>query len=364
LIRVLYVIATLDPAGAERQMAHLARRLDRHEFEPVVCALTRGGPLEEELGRAGVPVHVLHKQGRWDLGVVRRLRRIIRGTSPRIIHTWLPTANTLGRIAGLLEKTPVLIASERAKDAWKGPLRRAADRFLAARSQRILTNSQAVKSFLSEQIGLPADKIAVIPNGLEFDATASGSVEDPSPTGEVLEIGTVARLEPQKGLSYLVEAIARLPKDMEFRLWIAGGGPDEASLREQVTRLDLGETVQFLGIRHDVPALMTRLDLFVLPSLWEGLPNVVLEAMAARRAVVATNVDGTPEAAIHGQTALLVPPRDPAALADAMVRLARDPEMRRRFGEAGRKRVEEEFRMELMVERTQNEYRRALENSR
>jgi starch synthase (maltosyl-transferring) len=367
LIRVLYIIATLDPAGAERQMAHLARRLDRNEFEPAVCALTRGGPLEEDLSRSGIPVRILHKRGRWDLGVIGRLRQVIREFGPQIIHTWLPTANTLGRIAGLLEKTPVLIASERAKDAWKGPLRRAADRFLTARSHRILTNSLAVKSFLAERIGIPPEKIRVIPNGLdlaEFDAKTAEPVEAPSPTGDVMELGTVARLEPQKGLPYLLDAVSMLPKDLEVRLWIVGGGPVEASLRDQAKRLGIADAVQFLGTRQDVPALMARFDLFVLPSLWEGLPNVVLEAMAARRAVVATNVDGTPEAVLEGETALLVPPRDPGALADAMTRLLRDREMRRRFGEAGRRRVESEFRMEIMVERTQDEYRRALENAK
>lgn len=366
MTRVLYIIATLDPAGAERQMAQLACRLDRSEFQPAVCALTRGGLLEADLKASDVPVHVLHKRGRWDLQVIGRLRRVIRDFQPDTIHTWLPTANTLGRISGLLEKTPILIASERARDAWKGTLRRAADRFLGSRTQRILTNSQAVKDFLANRIGLQAEKIIVIPNGLdigEFDAKSASVPESPAPTGEVLEIGTVARLEPQKGVRFLIEAISLLPKDLKTRLWIAGGGPEELELRQHAAKLNL-ENIIFLGTRRDVPALMKRFDLFVLPSLWEGLPNAVLEAMAAGRPVVATRVDGTPEAVAEGVTALLVPPKDPPALAEAISCLLRDPEMRRRFGEAGRARVEKEFRMELMVERTQEEYRRALEMER
>jgi glycosyltransferase involved in cell wall biosynthesis len=228
----------------------------------------------------------------------------------------------------------------------------------------VLTNSNAVKAFLAGRIGLPSEKIDVVPNGLdlaEFDEDAAGTPEQPAPDGQALEIGAVARLEPQKGLPYLLEAMAMLPRTPRARLWIVGEGPDGPTLREQTSRLGLSDIVQWLGARRDVPALMARFDLLVLPSLWEGLPNAVLEAMAARRAVVATDVDGTPEAALHGETALLVPPRDPAALAEAMRRLLQDPDLRRRFGEAGRKRVEEHFRMELMVRRTQEAYRRALE---
>ncbi len=120
------------------------------------------------------------------------------------------------------------------------------------------------------------------------------------------------------------------------------------------------ERVRFLGARSDVPALMTRFDLFALSSLWEGLPNVVLEAMAARRAVVATKVDGTPEAVTHGWTGVLAPPSNPVVLAQALERLLRDPALRRKYGEAGRQKVEQRFGLDRMVKETQDMYREAL----
>jgi glycosyltransferase involved in cell wall biosynthesis len=296
---VLHVIATLDRAGAEKQLVDLCRNLDRSEFEPAICCLTRGGPFAADLRRAGVSIHLLNKRGRWDLRVIWRAMRVIREFQPHIVHTWLPTANTLGRVASLAAGVPVLIASERAKDAWKGMARLTADRILAKRTTLTVTNAEAVRDFLVEEIGLPKEKIRVIRNGLdlaEFDAAAAKgpSAALPDPEG-CLVIGAVGRLERQKGMMDLLEAFARLPYDLQHvKLWIVGTGPLERKLQRKVIETGMQERVRFLGARSDVPALMTRFDLFVLSSLWEGLPNVALEAMAARRAVVATKVDGTP----------------------------------------------------------------------
>jgi len=365
LARVLQVIATLDPAGAERQMVELCRRLDRREFQPAVCCLTRGGPLEAPLKEAGVPLAVLFKRGRWDLGVMERLSVVIRDFRPEILHTWLPTSNTLGRLAGVLAGVPVLIASERAADVWKGSLMRWADRLLTRRSAAVVTNAQAVRRFLVERVGLPEEKVVVVRNGLdldEFDARARGGPAAPLPArGSGPLVGTVARLEKQKGLEYLLRGFALLPPELDqAHLWVVGGGPLEGDLRRLSERLGLGERVRFLGVRHDVPALMREFDLFVLPSLWEGLPNAVLEAMAAGRAVVATAVHGTPEAVAQGETGLLVPPRDPQALAGAMARLLKDDSLRGSMGRAGRERVAREFGMDRMVRETEEVYRRAL----
>ena len=262
-----------------------------------------------------------------------------------------------------------MIASERSKDAWRGALRRSADRLLARYSSRIITNAEAVRQFLIQRIRLPPGKINVVPNGLdllEFDMAASAGVSAAVPEAHGSPvIGMVGRLEPQKGARYLIEAFARLPADLcGTQLWIVGAGPEEAGLRQRAADARVQRRVHFLGARADVPALMTRFDLLVLPSLWEGLPNVALEAMAARRPVVATNVDGTPEAVADEQTGILVPPADPVALAQATERLLREAELRRSMGEAGRRRVETHFTMERMVQRTQDIYREVLAEAR
>jgi len=369
MIRVLHVIATLDPAGAERQMVQLCRRLDPASFEPAVCCLTRGGPLEAPLADAGVQVSILHKRGKCDLAAIRGLRSLIRRFRPDILHTWLPTANTIGRLAALGRRIPVWVASERAADIWKGPLRRWLDRRLEKHTARIICNAHALHRFLVQRIGLRAEKITVIPNGLdlaEFDEDASREPAAPAPRphrGPL--IGSVGRLELQKGTAHLLAAMPRILSVLsDADLWIIGDGPQGPTLREQARDQGVSEHVHFLGYRSDVPALLKRLDLFVLPSLWEGLPNAALEAMAAGRAVVATRVDGTPEAVADNTTGLLVPPRDPRALADAITHLLTHPDLRSRMGAAGRERVAELFSMDAMVQRTEAVYRQLIREAR
>ena len=349
-------------------MAQLCCRLDPRVFAPTVCALTRGGLLEEDLRRAGIPVHVLCKRGRWDLGVLGRLTSLMRTLRPRIVHTWLPTSNLLGTLAATAARIPVRITSERASDVWKGRLWHCADRMLNPLIHRVITNAEAVRCHLLSQ-GAAADrKIVVIRNGLDiaaFDKAAESPPEAPLPdAGNRLTIGTVGRLEPQKGMRYLIEAFSLLPGDLPpANLWIIGAGPEEEALRKQVALSGLESRITLLGFRRDIPAILRQLDLFALPSLWEGLPNVVLEAMAAECPVVATSVDGTPEAVEHGRTGLLVPPEDSSSLADAMARLLRDAMLRSEYGRAGRHRVARDFSMERMVNETSELYRHAIERT-
>jgi glycosyltransferase involved in cell wall biosynthesis len=362
MIRVLHVIATLDPAGAERQLSALCCRLDRAEFQPRVCCLTRGGPLERDLSEADVAVTVLGKRGRYDARVFWRLRAAIRDFRPDIAHTWLFTSNLWGRLAAVFCRTPVIIASERAADVWKTAAHRFVDRLLARHSACILANAEAVRRFCVDGIGLPGDKVRVIRNGLDlgrFDSeVAAGPVPPLPPADDRPVIGVVARLEEQKGLAYLIEALARLhAAGVRPRLWVVGDGPLRPHLESLAWRAGVLPEVLFLGRRPDVPALLGRMDVVALPSLWEGLPNVLIEAMAASRCVAATAVDGAPEVVADGETGLLVPPRDPDALAAALGRLLADSDLRRRMGEAGRRRVEREFPMRRMVDETAALYR-------
>jgi len=325
----------------------------------MVCCITRGGPLEADLAEAGVPVRILHKRGRWDLRALFRIERTVREFQPDIVHTWLPTANLLGGLAlRLLDRPTAWVISERAADVWKSRPRRWADRLLARRADRIMCNARALRDFLVGR-GLPSDRIEVVYNGLdleEFDRLAS-MPPAPLPEADGPVIATVARLEPQKGVGNLISAFRLVARRFPAaRLWIVGDGPQKTSLVRQAVREGIGERVLFLGLRNDVPALLKRVDLFVLASLWEGLPNAVIEAMAAGRAVVATRVDGTPEAVSHEETGILVPPGDIGALAEGIARLLADEGLRARFGQAGRLRIARDFDMATMVSRTQQLY--------
>ena len=358
--KVLYVIATLDPAGAERQLVSLATHLDRTRFDPVVCCLTRGGPLESQLSDAGIRKIVLGKKFKVDLAAVLRLSRLIRRERADIVHTWLFTGNAFGRAAALLAGGCAIVGSERSVDRWRTLAHVVVDRVLASRTAKIIANAEAVKRFYVESEKIPARKFVVVPNGLDMEPFLEAR---PWPLREELGlppdahvIGCVARLEEQKGIEYLLRAARVVTAEWPRAVFVvAGGGPKEAELRAMALDAGLGERFRFLGYRDNVPSLMAAFDVFVLPSLWEGLPNVVLEAMAAGCPVVATDVGGAGELIAHRESGWLVPARDPQAIADAVLGLLRDPGLAGRLSAAGRVTACG-YTVERMVERTQRVY--------
>lgn len=364
--RILFAIATLDRAGAEQQLVRLCLALPERGFEPAVCCLTRGGDLADDLAEAGIPVWVIGKRAKFDLSVIAGLRRRIREFQPDIVHTWLFTSNAFGRVAAWLAHVPILVASERATDIWKTCIHRAIDRLLGHVTAAVVVNANAVRRFCIEKIGLPPEKIKVVRNGIDLEAFDRAAEREPTPPLVAVPqgplIGTVGRLSRQKGIPDLLAAFrevsARVP---DCRLWIIGDGEDRAKLETLAGALGLRSKVVFLGHRKDVPALLRRLGVFVLSSLWEGLPNVIIEAMAAARPVVATAVDGSVELVEDGVTGRLTPPRDPEALAQEITMLLDDPEMRERMGREGRRRIERDFGLERMVDETAALYRRLLE---
>ena len=357
---VLYVIATLDPAGAEQQLVALATRLDRSRFHPTVCCLTRGGPLAQDLAGAGVETIVLGKQSKLGLGVVPRLAGLIRRRHIDLVHTWLFTGNAFGRAAAVVAGGCKIVASERSVDRWRGWLHVLVDRALAARTSRIIANAEAVKQFYVESERIPARKFTVIPNGLDharFSAVRPAALrQELGLAPDARLVGCAARLEEQKGIECLIDAARLLEgRDAHAVFLVAGDGPKAPELRARVRDVGLESHFRLLGHRDDMPSFMAGLDVFVLPSFWEGLPNVVLEAMAAGCAVVATNVGGTRELVEHGLTGLLVPARDPQAIADAVRRVLNDPVWARRLADAAREKAGS-YTLERMVARTQQVY--------
>jgi len=208
---VLYVIATLDRAGAEQQMTLLAGRLDRSRFAPAVVCLTRGGPLEERLRRAGVPYDILRKRRRFDLRAVRALKRIIRERRPRVVHTWLFTANVYGRWAALACGVPVVVASERCVDEWRRWWQRWLDRHLSRGTDAVVANCRAVRDFVIRE-GVEPGRARVIENAIDLAHFDDAVCEEPSDgvlddLGDRFVVLQTGRLEEQKGLMDLLAAV-------------------------------------------------------------------------------------------------------------------------------------------------------------
>jgi glycosyltransferase involved in cell wall biosynthesis len=354
VLNVLQLIPTLDRSGAEKQMVLLARGLPRERFRVAVAALTRLGPLAAELEAAGVPVTLIGKRHKADPLAFGRLVRLLRDGRYDVLQTWIFAASSYGRVAARRVGVPVVVTAEMAVDLWKTRAHLALDRRLARWTDRVVGNSRAVVDFY-RRAGVPAERLACIPSGIGAEEPPAGD-----PAAVRAEVGVpvdaplvlyVGRLAAQKGVEDLIAALDLLQHVRPvLRSLIVGAGPLRGRLEERARAFRLlGGAVRFLGHRDDVPRLLAAADVLVLPSLYEGLPNVVLEAMRFRKPVVATAAPGTTEVVVDGQTGLLVPVRQPTALAQAIRTVIDDPALARRLGEAGRARVEAEFRVETMV---------------
>ena len=342
----------------------LATRLARDEFDPHVCVLTRSGPYERELKEAGVPVTVIGKPLKIDPAAFVRLKRHVAALRPDLVHTWLFAANSYGRAAALATGVRHIVAAERCVDPWKVWHELAIDRWLARRTDRIVVNSSGVREFYVSH-GLPEEKFVIIPNGVvppEPSDLARGDLlaELGLPLNARL-VGAVGRLWPQKRIKDLIWAadLLKVIRD-DVHLLIIGDGPHRRRLEQFRRQVQIEDKVHFLGHRGDVSRLMPHFDVLWLASEYEGLPNVVMEAMIAAVSVVATDIAGNRDLVVPGETGYLVPLGDRAAFARETNKLLDDAELAKRLGEAGRRRMLTEFSVERMVERHVELYRQLL----
>lgn len=364
--RVLHVITGLRIGGAERLVVTAATGLPRDAFESAVCCLAERGALAGEVEQTGVPVWCVgsypglrHPLAFW------RLWRTIARFRPQIVHTHLQSANLYGRLAARLAGVPVIVCTEH--NVYRAKARRyvVVERALARVTDAIVAVSEQVRGFLSEQLGVAVEAIRMIPNGVAMPAADPARVAALSerldlPDGHVV-VGTVASLTPKKGHAYLVEALALLAaRDVPCTLVLAGDGPMRPAIEQLAERLGVSSRVRLLGEAERVADVLELTDIFVLPSLVEGMPLALLEAMRVGRAVVATRVGGVPELVRDGDNGVLVEPADAEALADAIAALAADPARRDHLGDRARATVERDYTEERYVDALAGLYRELL----
>ncbi len=294
--RIAFCITELDPGGAERQLVQLVTHLDRTIFEPEVVALSGEGELVVPLRRAGIPVICLNAKRRWDASVIFRLQRHFRRSKPDLVQTFLFHANIAGRFAARMAGVRRVVCGIRVAERqkrWRLYLDRATEWLV----DRHVCVSRDVAQFSRTEGRLPAAKLVVIPNAVNVEAITEITPADLSELGFAGDdqlILFVGRLTDQKDPLKLLSAFREIVNDFPHaKLLFVGCGPLEADLRREAAAL--GERVRFAGQRADVPALMKSASCLALPSRWEGMPNVVLEAMAAGLPVVATAAEGVAE---------------------------------------------------------------------
>jgi len=339
-INLVQVVYGFSVGGAELKLLELITRLNRNLFNISVICDGIGGPLEERFRALGVPVHFLPKARRFDYTLPFKLGRLARSLQADIMMTTLFFADIIGALSTFVYKPKALISWE----AITGQLRAHQKKMYQLTSGRfdmVVAVSNSIWPYIIKDRGQDPQKIRTIYYGVDLRKFAPAP---PHRNRTPFIFGTAARLVYQKGHRYLLEAIPEVVKEYPHARWeLAGDGDKLEELRQQVAQLQIEPYVTFLGRRDDVPDLLAHWDAFVLPSLWEGFPNVLLEAMARSRPVIATDVEGSGELVVPEETGLLVEKKNSQALAQAMKALLANPGRAETWGAAGRKRVEDHF---------------------
>ena len=364
-MKALLLCQNLNVGGAEELVLGASTHLDRVGVDAAVVAITHRGPIAEEIARAGVPVHLVPGQpGPRDPAAFLRLVRLLRAERPDVVHTYLLNANLYGRLAAIAAGVPVILAAE--QNVYRDKSRRHAtmERLLAPATYRVVACCRAVDEFYRRQVGVDSSKIEVVYNAVRFGPTPG--TDDRAPAlarlgldPDAVVLGTLGRLTRQKGHRFLLQALARLaPAIPRLRLAIAGQGPLRKELEGDAERLGVRDRVRFLGVRRDRATLYAAIDVFVLPSVWEGLSLALIEAMGSARPIVATSVGGNPEVIEDGRTGLVVPPEEPSLLADAIHQLLADADLRMALGSRASTVAHARFSIEEHVGEVAALYRR------
>ena len=291
---------SLDAGGAERFILDLIRNLDQNLFSPTLVLFSHGGFFEAAARQAGIDLIILRKRFKFDPINFFKLYRVVKKLKPDIVHTQLG-GDIYGRLAARMLAVPVIVSTEQNVQIGESGLIRCLKTWTAKFAAKIVAISQAVKADALKRYGLPETKMELIYNGLE---TGKFLLTESRPKSDKIIFGSVGRLTAQKNYSLLIEALAELP-DYNWELRLVGEGELRPDLERRISELGLTGRVKLLGLRADIKGFLAGLDVFVLPSLWEGLGLALLEAGLAALPVLASRVDGIREVIRDGQTGIL-----------------------------------------------------------
>ncbi|HKY32798.1 MAG TPA: glycosyltransferase [Candidatus Polarisedimenticolia bacterium] len=352
-VSILFLCDFNAHGGTQTHVLSLLRRLDRRRFRPALAALTLEAGLAAKLRPLDVEVIDLALRGAarpatWAAAV--RLAGRARSGRVDLLHGFLFQGNILTAAVSILSGVACL-TSVRNLDLWKKRRHRVLSALAHRRAVRVIFNAESVRDRTVRRERIPPERAVVIPNGVEDPLGPGERTDRPPAAGARLTVVCVASLREKKGHADLLEAFCAVaPRFPGVRLLLVGEGPLRPKLEADIRARGLAGTVALAGYRPDPFGVPGGADLFVLPSLEEGMPNALLEAMALGLPCVATAAGGTGEALRDGREGFLVPPRSPADLAAAIERLLADQALRRRLGEAARRRYQEAFGVARMIE--------------
>lgn len=366
-IDVLHVIGSLSLGGAERNLYYLAPYMAKSRLRYGICCLTERGHFGPEVERVGVPVWELGFRKRYTFSSIWRLSRLLRRHKVKVLHTHLFISGVIGRLAGVLAGTPVMISHEHGKTLWKSWYHRLFERMILPSTDARIAVSKDIIDLRMKYEHTPRSKMRLVRNAVDPRAFEVGEEVRTALRREIgLEnnfvIGTVGRLVDAKAHDLLIDVAgdvcARRP---EARFVLVGEGELGETLKQLVQSRGLSDKVIFLGRRTDIPALMAAMDIYLITSKREGLPLALIEAMMSAKPIISTAVGAIPDTISPGKEGILVGPEAKPDLMEAVMALMDDPGLRKAMGEAARKKAVALFSPERILEEIEAVYREFLD---
>jgi glycosyltransferase involved in cell wall biosynthesis len=369
LKKIVFLITDCDFGGAEKMLYELCRGLNK-SFPIQVLALKRKGHFGRMIEELGIPVKSYNLAPSLGLGyyfglvsVFLRIRSDLVEMNPDIIQGILFQGNFFAKLAGRLAGIKNILCSLHTFD--RGSAKVILEKLTNRMAQRYIVVSDALKVFCAEKFSIPLAKISVVRNGIQLEQFAPLGKELREKLGVKSEgpvIGAIGRLHREKGIDVLIRAFSRLASEMPgLSLLIIGDGPEKNSLEEMAKNSGIMDRIIFTGFLPEAEKYLPLFDLFILPSRIEAMPIALMQAMAAGKAIVATNVGAVSELVKDNESAMLVPPEDESLMSRAIAKLLRDPELSRKLGAAAKAKASSEFSLEKMIESYKKIYMDALE---
>lgn len=369
--KILYLIENIFFGGGERAFAQIINGLDKEKYE-IYTACLPGGIFEEKI-KTSAKILPFDLRNRFNLLRIYQLAKILKEKNIEIVHSQGGRGGFFARIAAKMAKVPAMISTIAmpVEGFDVGLLRKGIyvmlDRFSERFVDRFIVVSETLRDRLIEKHKVPSKNIVKIYNGIEVKEyysifeSAYKIRDEFNIKPDVQLVGTIGRLVWQKGLPYFIQAIKQIVDGRwqvagEMKFLIVGEGNERKNLERMVKELGIKKNVIFTGFRKDVKEILQALDIFVLPSIREGQPIILLEAMAMGKPIVATDIEGVNETVVNGLTGILVPPKAPQALARAIVSLLKDSKKAQKMGQAGRRVVEEKFDLKDKVKQHERLY--------
>lgn len=358
-VNILQLVNGFAIGGGELKLLELIKYLNKDKYNIIIGSVGQGGPLQKEFEKVA-PVYVFFKKHKFDFTQVFKVAKLMRKHNIHIVQTTLFYADVIGAYAAVLANVPIVLSWEAVTQPYRNR-HLIAYKLANRKMDRVIAVSHAIRKQLIEERNVKPEKVMTIQYGVDLKRFSSKNRKlkkyDIGCAQNSLIIGTVARFTRQKGHTYLINAAPQIvEKFPHVRFVFIGDGPLRFDLENQIKKLKIEKYFKFLGFRQDVEDLLQLFDIFLLPSLYEGLPNVVLEAMASAKPVIATAVDGTVEAVETGITGFLIPSEKPEAISKTINFLLKDPQKIRAMGEKGRKRAKLYFSMEKQIKQFEEMY--------